>query len=72
MGVELPTTALASQFQKVWKQTFIRPIILAGEKIYGIVETIGLNAVVVANFRLHYQLKWVNAQVFNRSLLTNV
>lgn len=56
----------------VMKETFIRPIILAGEKIYCWVESDGLAAPLTVNIRLHYQLKWVNAQVFNRSLLTNV
>lgn len=72
MGMELPTSAVGNQFPLVQKETFIRPIILAGEKIYVICESVGMAAALTINVRLHYQLKWVNPQVFNRSLLTNV
>jgi hypothetical protein len=66
------TTEGSDVTPKVYKDTFIRPVILAGEKIYGCVNSTGLAAALSFNIRLHYQLKWVNAQVFNRSLLTNV
>lgn len=65
-------SAATGYIDQIPKKTFIRPVILSGEKIYGIIDSNGLGAALSANFRLHYQLKWVNAQVFNRSLLTNV
>lgn len=69
---EVGTGASGHVTDKIIKHSFIRPIVLAGEKIYMVVGSTGLAAAVVANVRFHYQLKWVNAQVFNRSLLQNV